>query len=207
MHASHSFRSTHSGIVLVSSLLLLLVVTIMALSIFRSFGLQEKIAGNTREKQRALQAAISTQQYAEQWIINYSNAPTAVNAGIASAAAISCANSVISASTSGGQICSNTLPSLAAVADITHVPLPWTAGVAYVPPNLNVYGVSSPNSSSSDLYYKTPGFYITDLGPAASANGEVYQVDAYSFGTSANTVAVVESTFAVTCIVCGPGAL
>jgi len=191
--------------VMVASLLLLLVVTIMALSIFRSFGLQERIAGNTREKQRALQAALSTQQYAEQWIINYSNAPTAVNAGLASAAAISCANSIINASTSGGQICSNTLPSLTGYTTVSQVPVPWTAGVAYVPPGLNVSSVTS--SSSNDVYYKTPEFYITDLGPAASANGEVYQVDAYSFGTSPNTVAVVESTFAVTCIVCNPGAI
>jgi type IV pilus assembly protein PilX len=193
---------------MVSSLLLLLVVTIMALSIFRSFGLQERIAGNTRDKQRALQAAISTQQYAEQWIINYSNAPTAVNAGIASSAAISCSNTIIYASTSGGQICSNTLASLANVADIAHVPVPWTAGVYYVPPGLNVGSAS--NSSSTDVYPQTPAFYITDLGPVASSNGssgEVYQVDAYSSGTSANTVALVESTFAITCIVCAPGAL
>ncbi len=32
--------------------LLLVVVTIIALSMFRSFGIQEKIAGNMREKQR-----------------------------------------------------------------------------------------------------------------------------------------------------------
>jgi type IV pilus assembly protein PilX len=186
---------------MVSSLLLLLVVTIMALSIFRSFGLQEKIAGNTREKQRALQAALSTQQYAEQWIINYSNAPTAVNAGVGSAAAISCVIGVISASTSGGQICNNTLASLG----VTVTSVPWAAGVSYVPPGLNVGSVSS--TSSNDVYYATPAFYITDLGPLATANGEAYQVDAYSFGTSANTVAVVESTFSVTCIVCNPGAI
>jgi type IV pilus assembly protein PilX len=192
--------------VMVASLLLLLVVTILALSIFRSFGLQERIAGNTREKQRALQAALSTQQYAEQWIINYSNAPIAVNAGAASAAAIACGNSVINASSSGGQICSNTLPSLTGYTSIAQIPVPWTAGVTYVPPGLNITGASS-NSSSSDIYYQTPAFYITDLGPAASANGEVYQVDAYSFGTSPSTVAVVESTFAITCIVCNPGAI
>ena len=57
----HIYKRSQSGIVLVSSLLLLLVVTIMALSIFRSFGIQEKIAGNTRDKQRALQVAMSVQ--------------------------------------------------------------------------------------------------------------------------------------------------
>ena len=56
------------GMVLVSSLLLLIVVTIIALSMFRSFGIQEKIAGNMREKQRALQAAESAQSFAENWL-------------------------------------------------------------------------------------------------------------------------------------------
>ncbi len=77
---THTFgaRSAQRGIVLVSSLLLLLVVTIMALSMFRSFGIQEKIAGNMREKQRALQAAVSAQQYAEWWLSNNSStSPTA----------------------------------------------------------------------------------------------------------------------------------
>ncbi|MGB6309570.1 MAG: PilX N-terminal domain-containing pilus assembly protein, partial [Steroidobacteraceae bacterium] len=61
-----------------SSLLLLLVVTIIALSMFRSFGIQEKIAGNMREKQRALQAATSAQQYAETWLLNNSSGYSAV---------------------------------------------------------------------------------------------------------------------------------
>ena len=37
------------GMVLVTSLLLLLVVTILAISMFRSFGVDEKIAGNIEE--------------------------------------------------------------------------------------------------------------------------------------------------------------
>jgi len=35
--------------VLVSSLLLLIIITILALSMFRSLSIQEKIAGNVRE--------------------------------------------------------------------------------------------------------------------------------------------------------------
>ena len=44
----------------------------MALSMFRSFGIQEKIAGNMREKQRAVAAAVSAEVYAENWLINNS---------------------------------------------------------------------------------------------------------------------------------------
>jgi type IV pilus assembly protein PilX len=195
-------RRTEAGMVLVSSLLLLVVVTLMALSIFRSFGVQEKIAGNTREKQRALQAALSAQQYAEQWIINSSNAPIAVSQGLAPSAAISCSTGAPSSGNSAGEICNNSLASLGI--NVT-TNIHWGAGVGFTPPGLNV--TTATNTSSSDVYYAQPTFYITDLGPMASANGEVYKVDAYSFGTSPNTVAVVESTFAVTCVVCNPGAI
>ena len=56
------------GMVLVTSLLLLLVVTMLAISMFRSMGLDEKIAGNMRDKQRALNAAETAEQFAESWL-------------------------------------------------------------------------------------------------------------------------------------------
>ena len=188
-------RMAQGGIVLVSSLLLLLVVTIMALSIFRSFGIQEKIAGNTREKQRSLQSAVSVEQFAESWLVTSSNAVTAVSAGLAAAADTTCSVAV-DGNAGGGQICSNALATPTAV--------PWTIAVNYTPPGLNYTGTVT-NGAVNDLYFARPQFYVTDLGASASANGEVYKVDAYSYGTSANTVAVVESTFAITCIVCPIG--
>jgi len=63
-------RTRQRGLVLVSSLLLLLVVTMLALAMFRSMGLAEKISGNVREKQRALHAAVVAEQYAEWWLSN-----------------------------------------------------------------------------------------------------------------------------------------
>jgi type IV pilus assembly protein PilX len=53
---------------LISALLLLLVTTALGIAMFRSFGLLEHIAGNTREKQRALHAAESARTYAEWWL-------------------------------------------------------------------------------------------------------------------------------------------
>ena len=66
--ATHVGKGGQRGLALVTALLLLIVVTIMALSMFRSFGIQERIAGNTRDKQRAINAAESAQQYAEYWL-------------------------------------------------------------------------------------------------------------------------------------------
>jgi type IV pilus assembly protein PilX len=197
-----SHRSDQRGIVLVSSLLLLLVVTIMALSMFRSFGIQEKIAGNVREKQRAIQAASSTLQYAEWWLANKSNAPVAVSAYSASSADVACI-AVVNANTGGGQICNNTLAS----AGLTATNVPWTIGVNYIPPGMNVTGTAcAANCLSTDIYFGIPRFYIADMG-SYGRSGELYQVDAYSYGLSANTISVVESTVAVACLVCNPGAL
>src|SRR5471030_2373748 len=101
------------GLVLVSSLLLLLVVTVMALAIFRNFGVEEKIAGNQREKQRALHAAESAQQYAEWWLSSATGVTTPVI----------CSNIVPAAV---GQVCANTLPSIVANQNVAN--LPWAAG-------------------------------------------------------------------------------
>src|SRR3984957_7406091 len=120
-------RSAQRGVVLISSLLLLLVVTIIELSMFRSFGIQEKIAGNMREKQRALQAAESAQVYAEVWLTNNSgtSAPCTPQ---------------LNANQGEGQICSNPLPAVPGM-DVTQVP--WqiagqTVGTIVSPTTVNM---------------------------------------------------------------------
>jgi type IV pilus assembly protein PilX len=191
--------------VLVSSLLLLLVVTIMALSMFHSFGIQEKIAGNTREKQRAVQAATTVHQYAEWWLVNVSPAAHAVNANVPSSADTVCSGAIVATATLGGQICTVTLTSTGN----TPTNVPWTnppIGVAYTPPGMNITGAVV-NPAVPDVYAAQPYFYIADLGLLPTGRGEVYQIDAYSYGLNDNTLAVIESTVAISCIVCNPGAL
>lgn len=193
--------------VLIASLLLLLVVTIMALSIFRSFGTQEKIAGNMRDKQRALQAAVSTQQYAEWWIANSSNAPAAVSNGIAAAADVNCAAPLLDANLGAGQLCLNSLLIAGGFTSAAQWPgSGFGIGVQYTPNGMNYTG-STTNAAVQDVYFDRPRFYISDMGTTASGRGEVYQVDAYSYGVSSSSVAVVESTVQVSCIVCNVGGL
>jgi type IV pilus assembly protein PilX len=205
-------KRVQTGIVLVSSLLLLLVVTIMALSIFRSFGLQERIAGNTRDKQRALQVAVSVQQYAELWIANSSSAPVAVANAIASSADFACSFSATTANamSTAPQICTNNLASFGA--SVTSPP--WVSGgnylgFQYTPPGMGVSGGATGIVANDIVYSIQPAFYITDLGAAAGSlvpgtgsTGEVYKIDAYGSGVSPTTLAVVESTVVVSCIVC-----
>ena len=70
MHRANPPRGIQQGMVLITTLLLLLVVTILALAMFRGVGMESRIAGNTLDKQRALQGAESAQQFAEQWLIS-----------------------------------------------------------------------------------------------------------------------------------------
>ena len=186
-------RSAQRGVVLVSSLLLLLVVTIIALSMFRSFGIQEKIAGNMREKQRALQAAESAQVYAEVWLTN--------NSGTSAPC-----TTMLNANQGEGQICSNALPAVPGF-DVTQVP--WMiagqqVGTTVLPTTVTMPITSTPLSYSAGnvtnpSYFGAPTFYISDLGVShdTSEPGELYQIDAYGYGGSQNTVAVVESTYVV----------
>ncbi len=156
--------------VLITSLLLLIVVTILALGMFRSFGLDEKIAGNLRDKELALHSAESAEQYAEWWLQS-GTAPGATNC-----------NAIVAST--AGQVCTNPL--------VNPTNLPWTAGVTYTPDNRGL--------TNGTTLSQSPVFYIQDLGtPSLSTGltGELYKIDAVGFGGSANTTAVVESTYLV----------
>jgi len=170
------------GMALITSLLLLLIITILALSMFRGFGSQEKIAGNLREKARAVHAAESAQQYAEWWLLQGNNA--AIGSG-------TCSAPLLNANLGQGEICNQPLASA--------VDVPWNIGVTYTLPNMNVTPANAPLTVnvSNEPYYAAPGFYIEDLGIAADLAGEAYRIDAYGYGGSATTVAIVESTYEV----------
>lgn len=167
------------GLVMISALLLLLVATILAATMFRSFGTQEKIAGNLREKERAMHAAVTAQQYAE-WFLQSGAAPPpgVCNSFVDSTATV---------------VCSNPIPANA----ITN-PAAWPGGVYYIPPKPGASGnMSVTTTPGVDTYYSKPTFYIADLGPlpTAKGGGELYQIDATASGGTADTVVVVESTY------------
>src|SRR6516165_4798538 len=177
------------GIALVSSMLLLIIITILALSMFRSFGSQEKIAGNVREKDRALHAAVSVQQYAEWWL-------TQPAGSIAASAPVTCsAGAPLNANAGQGQICTNA-SSLTNLGINPTQQLPWPATYIQYSP-LGMATPSQAGNNNDPAYAWTPGFYIVDLGLAADAQGEVSRIDAFSSGATTGTVAVVESTYEV----------
>jgi type IV pilus assembly protein PilX len=181
----NSFPRGERGVVLVTSLLLLVLITLLAVSMFRGFGVEERIAGNLREKQRALHAAESAMQYAEWWLTSADNVNLVGN----------CTAPLLSANLRQGMVCQNTLHSL--LANVTSVP--WVDplnggefGVSYASTQMNVTAAPGPNTLVS-----APRFYISLLGPSATGHGSIYQIDAWGYGASSNAVAVVESTYLV----------
>lgn len=183
------------GVVLITALLLLIVVTLLAVSMFRSFGLDEKIAGNVREKQRALTAAETAEEYAEYWLAS----------GNGTSAVTCTAGPPVPAST--GQVCTavSGLANSVSVGLGSPTSLPWPTGVTYAPTDgTNAMNVTTTPAQGS--YYYTPMFYITYLGLSAGGAAKLYQIDATGFGGSPDTAAVVESTYqvqsSVTCLGC-----
>lgn len=186
------------GVALVSALLLLVIITILALSMFRSFPTQEKIAGNVREKERAFHAANSAVQYAEYWLMAGNNI---ANGDIICGAQATLLNGNINE----GQICSNQLYTFAGtglIPDVTVVP--WTVGgapigIQYTPNGMTVAGngVALATGNNDTTYASAPVYYISDLGGAGDGQGEAYQIDAYAYAGSTSTVAVVESVYEV----------
>ncbi len=197
MMQRHAFAPRNqSGVVLVLSMLLLVVITLLALSMFRSVGMQEMIAGSLREKDRALQSATSAQQYGEWWLTSGNNINNI----------ITCSGGLLNANVGDGHVCTNALTSISGITSVTTVP--WTAGsggevgIAYTPP-----GMTASTTAALNTFWEPPRFYITLLGAApAGEQGNIYQIDAWGYGGDPNTVAVVESTYLVstgiTCLSC-----
>jgi type IV pilus assembly protein PilX len=190
------------GMVLIISLLLLLVITILALAMFRGVGLEGRIAGNVMDKQRALQAATTTEDYAEEWLLS----------NVATTTPTACTPTSF-AGLAAPIICSNTLAGSTTYASAADVP--WDMGGTSATDALGydynpTVGPSSTlflvNTGQANDYVQAPTVYIADLGNDATlANAVDYQVDAWSYGGSTGTVAVVESVYQIRYIATGGG--
>jgi type IV pilus assembly protein PilX len=203
----HRRRTAQHGFVLISSILLLVVMTLLALAMFHSFGIQELVAGNVREKQRALQSAESAEQYAELWltapgnILSNSVDCTSANVGLVSYNA-----------TAVAYICQKPLASIDTALNVSTVP--WMIGgneVGFVFfPGANT-GAGTGLTNTGDMivsttgilnsYYQAPRFYIGLV--SSSATQAMYRIDAWNYAATTTTPAVVESNYVVTCTTCG----
>lgn len=186
IRATH-FQQPQRGMALVSALLLLIVMTILGMAMFRTFGTQERIAGNTREKQRASYSADSAEAYAEWWLTTQGG----INAGVG----VACGG-LVSADAGNTQVCSNQLSTV--VADVSTVP--WMngaaeTGVSYTPPGL------TQGTGGADTYALIPRFYISFVNGSynsqTGATTNSYLIDAVGYGGTTNAVSVIESSYLV----------
>jgi type IV pilus assembly protein PilX len=196
MISQHLRRSAgERGIVLIAALLLLVVMSILAMAMFRTNGVQELIAGNVREKQRALQTAMDAETYAEMVLSNMGNIMdynqmynTCTGVGL-----------VAYTATSVPTFCMNTLTSLG----VTPTQVPWMVtnaeiGFTFYPGNAGTTDdLTISASPGANTFLQVPRFYIAYLGQVQ--NQAFYQVDAWNWGSTQNTAAEVEGIYVVTC--------
>lgn len=178
------------GFVLVTALLILLVLSLLSASMFRSFALQENIAGSTREKQRAAHSAQSALQYGEWWLAQG-------NGGSGAACTVLLDASAAPPTT---QICDTALLSTSIPtpnqAQITMVP--WIPpagaeiGVQYTPGQL-----ATSANGGVNTYSDRPRFHIFSLGSDPSGLSQLYQVSAWAYGGNTNAISVVQSVYSI----------
>lgn len=168
------------GFVLIGGLLFLVIITLLAMAMFRSFGLEERIAGNTRDKQRAFEAAQSALQYGEWWLSQSGGAGTGV---VCSGAPVN-ANDVKLM-----KVCS---AALATPED----PSSWPAQFDYRPQGMKDSANGGLVTPGGDIYYKAvPSLYINYLSKSTDGLADLYQVTAVGHGGNSDTAAVVRSTY------------
>lgn len=168
------------GVTLVITLMMLMIVGIVSVGAIRSLIGDERLAGNSREKQRALNLAISTQSFAEAWLKAGSNAQTVLDCSrelpITEPARV-CTNEVLDPSeTTWTDTAGNTL------------------GNYYDPGNI----VVSDSAPTGTTFFRNPKYYIQRLGAGKDGRGDVFRVYAMSYGATPATVSVVSSTVQIT---------
>jgi type IV pilus assembly protein PilX len=181
------------GFVLVTGLLFLVIITLLGLALFRSSGLMERVAANTRDKQRAFETAQAALQYGEWWL----GQPVPLNKSVCT--------TTTGKTTATIHVCSEAL----SLSRDTIAALGWKASAfTYQQPNLTATAGGGLASGGDVNYQALPGVYIEDLGLMPDNKSELYQVTAYGYGGNADTSSIVRSTFKVTssttCLSCTP---
>ena len=190
-----------SGFVLIAALLMLVVMTFMAVSMYRSFTAQQNMAANTKEKGRSFQMAMSTLQYAEYQLLL---------SGLSNVVATSC--TAAPTTPSMFTICpfdpTNTISGSAMqlVGATQGVPAQITNGVLY-DPSADDSSIQYSRTGGAGTYYKQPQYFVVYLGPdpKSTCQAKIYQITALGYGGTSGTVSVVQSTYELTPTVCNLG--
>lgn len=178
---SGSSYSHQRGLALVSALLMLLIITLLGVSLFLGVTLQQRAAGNSLQKTRALEVAQSAVTAAENWLDTQSSRQVPLS-------------------------CSSTVNNfrLCALAPATPAdPSTWVnkgatqlnGGTTQV--NFTKLVTVKANGGQVDSYAAYPAVWITYLGRATMGPGNLYEIDAQASGGNVNAVAVIQTVYYV----------
>jgi type IV pilus assembly protein PilX len=158
---------------------------------FRGYGMQQRIGGNTRDKSRAFHAAMAGQNFAE-WYLTQNNGANAATTATCSGTK----DAVTAAQAATPMVCINVIPTSVAYPDT------WGAAFTYTPTGMST-------TAGAGAYSQVPQFYISSLGSPSGGSAykspigqtqAMFQVDAAGWGGTPQAVAVVESSYVVSAI-------
>jgi len=172
MRLAPAARGAQSGLALVSALLMLVIITLLGVSLFLGVGLQQKAAGNSMEKTRALEVVQSVTTATERWL----------DVNSKKLSPVACSSTV-----NDFRLCISP-PSTPAN------PASWAnSGATRV--SLGQVNVSA--GGGLNTYAATPVVWVTYLGRATMGSGNLYEIDAQAYGGNTSTVAVVQAVYYV----------
>jgi type IV pilus assembly protein PilX len=166
------------GFALITALLFLIILSVLAVTMFGSSTMQGKISGSTLERQRAMQAAEYALRNGEWWLKTGGMLET------------TCTQMVdLSVPTNQPMICLNDLTSPTS--------LPWSAGISLTPRGMTVQAnggtVATTSSTTPDVNYaRQPSLYIFKLGADTSGN-MLYRLTAAGYGGLLSSASVLQA--------------
>jgi type IV pilus assembly protein PilX len=164
-----------TGFVLVVALIFLALMTMLGISMFSGFSLDETLSGNYREKNRSIDAAQMALDVAQNWMTIPGNTYTGnwitgVNCDLATVQPAVCSNALANADT-----------------------LPWTSvsSASFAPANMTVS-----TAGGLDTYAAKASYHLQYVGNKDPYNA-LYRVTATAQGGNATAVTVLQAVYQV----------
>lgn len=166
------------GFALVSALAFLLVITLLGVSLFLGVNLQQKAAGNSLQKTRALELAKTVTLSAERWL---ATAP----------------DTELGTRHCSGNAAGQYFRVCAFPPNNPSQPAQWGAQWGGGATKVSVKSLKQGHVGGHDVYYNEPGVWISFLGLATMGSGKLYRIHAYAWGGNEKSLVVTETVFYV----------
>lgn len=178
-------KSNQGGFTLLASLIFLVLLTILGISMFSGFTQDQLMAGNMREKNRALDSAQTILNSAQSWMAVPGN--TYVGGGwITGQNCTSLAPITVSNTLNNQIVCSSGISN--------PTTLPWT-GFSM---NLTPSQMSISSTGGVNTYAGNPSYHIQYIGTTGSnPPTAIYKVTATGQGGNSDAVAVVQAVYEI----------